>query len=277
MLQDKLNTIVNKHKAAMMMKVADGKTMADYWHDFWNSDNKWGKLQEYGSKGLSWAKANPGKAALGGTALLALLTDPLGLRQSFSDNKGQSNSGGNNIANWIVPLLGGGLIYAGLNAAAGLRRTNDNVNNLITNTNNQVSELSAKVGDLATTANETMATVQKEVEGIGTKAREVADHTIGAKDTFGREANRRLNVDIGISQPSESLDKGIIGYDRVTGVNVTRDMYKKMTPEQKRQFVPIDYSKAYLPEHDGQVMDAFIEGLADGPKAVYNWVTKWFK
>ena len=212
MLQDKLNTIVNKHKAAMMMKVADGKTMADYWHDFWNSDNKWGKLQEYGSKGLSWAKANPGKAALGGTALLALLTDPLGLRQSFSDNKGQSNSGGSNIANWIVPLLGGGLIYAGLNAAAGLRRTNDNVNNLISNAYDAIN-------NAKNTATK-VSTAVESAQGVTDGVKRPVQHVTG-------------EASIKASEPI--TDYTWYGVDNMTGKNITFGEFKKMTPDQRKR------------------------------------------
>ena len=40
MLQDKLDDIIKKHKPPAMQKVADGKTITDHLHEFWNSENK---------------------------------------------------------------------------------------------------------------------------------------------------------------------------------------------------------------------------------------------
>lgn len=219
MLQDRLNAIVNKHKATIMMKVADGKTLMDHLHEFWNSDNKWAKLQEYGSKGLDWAQANPGKTALGGTALLAAITDPLGVRRSFSDNRGQSNNGGSNIANWIVPLLGGGLIYAGLSTAAGLKRTNDNVNNLIANADDAINSAKNTATKVSTAA-DNVSTAAESAQGVTDAVKRPVQHLTG-------------EAAIKASEPI--TDSTWYGVDTMTGKNITFGELKKMTPDQRKR------------------------------------------
>ena len=96
------------------------KQFADDVHQSFKDGKVWDTIKDYGKSALDWAKENPGKTALAGTALLAATTDPLGLyKVKQPDNGNQNgaqptNNGGGGISSWLIPILGGGALYAGL-------------------------------------------------------------------------------------------------------------------------------------------------------------------
>ena len=269
MLQDKLDNIGKRHKG--LRKVADGKSITDHWHDFWNSDNKWDRVKDYAYKGFDWMQNNPGKTALAGTALLAAVTDPLGIRKKFTDNNNNNNNNnadnnnnGSNLANWLIPLLGGGLLYAGLRAAAGFNQTKANIDDVVSQAGDLVESTEQKVENIEDKVETAVGNIPTNSPYGGTQS------TVGVLLTGGPgpESDAKANAPI----TDNTVVARIWDDTKQRLVNVTRGEYRNGSPELKQKV--LEARKANVGKDTRTPLIQWTDNVID---TVLDWTPNWLK